>query len=245
MLAAALVVSAGALPVRAEGGAADAAPLIDSIVNAGAKAWEILKDNEVQAGVDGTLACAIPSAAKIEEVEGGSGPEYREYALKRSNIMVQSAMGLAGRFVAPDLELRFKVSRRHGLRWRGKGKYLADVSVTGAVPSAGLPYKVSLQARADTLANMGTREDPVAAMRVLVNVEIQWSIFSKEVLPFEFLLYGDGRFVPYTMPAAVAMVRSNERSSSGARRPREGRPGVRESFRSAALDSLRESRHDW
>jgi hypothetical protein len=137
-------------------GVGDVIPILDSIVNLGEKIWKIIKDNAPVVNVKVQYASALPEGIKSWTQMGGwQRPKGTIYELTAKN-----AYGMQ------VIKLRYQVLRTAGGSYKGTGKYLTAVTVEPLLVEAAWGYRLNVDANVPdaSIANVGTSEEPVAAM---------------------------------------------------------------------------------
>lgn len=166
-------------------GAADAIPILDSIVNFGQKLWKIVEDNRPVVDVKTQYATALPEGVKGWASMGGwQRPKGTIYELTAKN-----AYGIQ------VINLRYQVLRTAGGSYKGAGKYLTAVTAEPLLVEVAWGYHFSMEASVpDTsIVNVGTTENPVAAMMAQLAWRVQTPIKDSQGKGIYFL-QGDGLF---------------------------------------------------
>lgn len=162
---------------------------IDRIVNLAQKIFDIIKQNQPVVDVTTDYANAVPAGAtQWTDLAGWSQPEVTKYGFYAKNM-----------YGAKVISCTYEVIRQYGGNYKGKGKFLTSVTVQPLEITAAWGYKFSMKFEAPTVSNVGSSEDPVAAM----TAKLSWSIDT--VLKHEsgtsmYYLQGDGLFRPIGGP---------------------------------------------
>jgi hypothetical protein len=167
------------------GGGGDVIPILDSIVNLGEKIWKIIKDNAPVVNVKVQYASALPEGIKSWTQMGGwQRPKGTIYELTAKN-----AYGMQ------VIKLRYQVLRTAGGNYKGKGKFLTGVTVEPLLIETAWGYHFDLNANVpdSTIANVGTSEDPIAAMTAQLGWRIATAIKDSQGKSL-YYLQGDGAF---------------------------------------------------
>ena len=166
---------------------ADPLPSIDpdQIINIAKQIWQIILDNQPVVDVKVSYAAAVPKGVDHwTQLSGWQPPQGTIYQFAADNM-----------YGAKTVDIKFQVLRTAGGHFNGKGKYLTNVSVEPLFISVNWGYKVSLEASVapESIANVGSTDDPVAAMVA----GLHWSIHTpvKEIDGRSlYYLQGDGLF---------------------------------------------------
>lgn len=166
-------------------GVGDVIPILDSIVNLGEKVWKIIKDNAPVVNVKVQYASALPEGIRNWTQMGGwQRPKGTIYELTAKN-----AYGMQ------VIKLRYQVLRTTGGSYKGTGKYLTAVTVEPLLIEAAWGYHLSVDANVpdSTIANVGTSEEPVAAMMAQLGWTIATAIKQSQGKSI-YYLEGNGTF---------------------------------------------------
>ena len=194
-------------PAKAEprdeaGGDGNPLPVLDAIINTGTKLWKIVLENKPVVDVRATYATALPKgAAGWTQMTGWQAPEGKVYALTAKN-----SLG------ATVINVRYQVLRTYGGSYQGKGKYLTAVTVEPLLVEVAWGYRFSMEASVpdSSVVNVGTAEDPVAAMMPQLGWRISTPLKDSSGQSLYFLR-GDGAFLeiggPFSRLLGVDMPR--------------------------------------
>jgi len=159
--------------------------IIDSIVNLGEKIWKIINDNKPVVNVKVQYASALPEGiTSWSQMAGWSRPKGTIYELSAKN-----AYGMQ------VIKLRYQLLRTAGGNYKGKGKFLTGVTVEPLLIETAWGYHFDLDANVpdSTIANVGTSEDPIAAMTAQLGWRIATAIKDSRGKSL-YYLQGDGAF---------------------------------------------------
>ena len=157
----------------------------DMIINIGKQIWQIILDNQPVVDIRVGYAAAVPKGVDHwTQLAGWQPPQGTVYEFAADNM-----------YGAKTIDVKFQVVRTVGGNFNGKGKYLTNVSVEPLRLSVNWGYKVCLEASVapESIANVGSTEDPIAAMVA----GLHWSIHTpiKEIDGRNlYYLQGDGLF---------------------------------------------------
>jgi len=156
---------------------------IDSIVNLIDKIWTIIEKNQPVVVITTNYANAVPlGTSHWSQLQGWSKPATRKYSFSAKNG-----------FGSQTVKVVYQVHYTYAGNYQGKGKFLTGVTVEPLNVTAAWGYKVTLVSEVpdSTVTNIGTHEDPVAAMQVQLKWVIHTSvkdITSKAI----YYVQGDG-----------------------------------------------------
>lgn len=140
------------------GGGGDGVLVLDQIVELFGKIMKIIEENKPVVDVRTDYFTAVPAGTREnwDMLAGWKAPKGDVYELTAKN-------GFGARVV----RLRWQVLRTYGGQVKGgKGRYLTGVTIEPLIVDVAWKYKVTMTADAppSTVVNIGTHEDPVAAM---------------------------------------------------------------------------------
>ena len=165
------------------GGRADPTVILDQIINIGQKIWKIVVDNKPVVDVKTQYATALPEGVKGWAAMGGwQRPKGTIYQLTAKNA-----------YGGQVINLRYQVLRTAGGSYKGTGKYLTAVTVEPLLVEVAWGYHFSMDASVpDTsIVNVGTTENPVAAMMAQLGWHISTPIKDSQGKGI-YYLQGDG-----------------------------------------------------
>ena len=203
-------VSPTEIPSPTGGGGQDPTVVLDQIINIGQKIWKIIVDNKPVVDVRNQYATALPKGATHWDSMGGwQPPKGVIYGLTAKN-----AYGIT------VINVRYQVLRTYGGTYKGKGKYLTAVTVEPLLVEVAWGYHYTMEAAVpDTsIVNVGTTENPVAAMMAQLAWRIQTPVKDSQGKGLYFL-QGNGLFKEIGGPFA----------SESLDKARAGMAGVRSS----------------
>lgn len=130
--------------------------VINDIINIAQRLWAIVEANRPVADVSNNYATAMPRGLEHwTQLTGWTPPRGVVYRFTAKNLYGMNMV-----------DVRYSVQRTYGGTFRGKGKYLTAVTVLPLEVNVGSGYRFDLSAQVpDTsVVNVGTEDDPVAAM---------------------------------------------------------------------------------
>jgi hypothetical protein len=170
-------------PSGGDGG--DSILILDQIINIGQKLWGIIEKNKPVVDVRHSYATALPKGAeRWNDLTGWSAPKGKIYGLTAKNA-----------YGTTVVTAKWQVIRTYGGGHEGRGKYLTAVTVEPLLVDVLWGYKFSLLAEVpDTsVVNVGTGQDPVAAMTATLKWRIETAIKDVQGKGL-YYLQGDGLF---------------------------------------------------
>lgn len=163
----------------------DVTVLIDKIVNIGTKLWDLVVANKPVLNVETRYAVALPmGVTKPSELSNWSKPQSYRISFYFKNL-----------YGTDVISVSYIVTYIYNGNYKGKGKYIAGV---WAIPEDvsvmwGFEFDMSAEVPDLTIVNVGTEENPVAALQL----KVSWSARSilKEIDGTDvFYIQGDGYF---------------------------------------------------
>lgn len=163
---------------------------IGEIIRVGREIWQIIEANRPQVDVSNQYWSAVPNGiTDWTHLEGWGAPRGTAYRLTAKNLYGMTMV-----------DITFSVMRRAGGSYRDaqnrvRGKFLTGVTVEPLAVDVGLGYRLDLTAHMDpsNIANIGTREDPVASMTPQVRWRIRTVLKDSQGHSLYYLT-GDGQF---------------------------------------------------
>jgi len=193
--------------ISGDGGGPSIDDIVDSIgniVNLADQVWSIIEKNSPVVDINVTYANAVPyGTTHWTQLQGWSKPATRKYSFSASGISGQKAM-----------EIVYQVHWTYGGNLGGRGKFLTGVTIEPLSISVPWSHKVTLKAEVpeSTVTNVGTSQDPIAAMQV----QLTWTVSSPISSKTQKVIYyvqGDGLMQevgsPFTKGAEAKSARQN------------------------------------
>lgn len=178
-------VSPTEVPAPDTGGGDDPTIVLDSIINIGQKIWKIIDDNKPVVNIKTTYATALPEGVKgWSSMSGWQRPKGTIYQLTAKNA-----------YGGQVINLRYQVLRTSGGSYKGTGKYLTAVTVEPLLVEVAWGYHFTMEASVpdSSVVNVGTSENPVAAMMAQLGWRIQTPIKDSQGKGI-YYLQGDGAY---------------------------------------------------
>lgn len=142
----------------------DTLVVIDKIINLAEKIFSIIERNKPVVDISVNYANAVPQGINHwTQLQNWKRPKTKRYVFSSKNY-----------FGAEVIRVKYQVTWTYGGDYQGKGKFLTGVTVEPLAVKVLWGYKFSLVAEVpdSTIINVGTSEDPVAAMQV----NLKWTI---------------------------------------------------------------------
>ncbi|MFH2202425.1 MAG: hypothetical protein ABIJ96_04885 [Elusimicrobiota bacterium] len=204
---------AGGMPFPASAACGEPAPeLIDpsTIINIGKELWRIIEANKPVVDTAQSYATAMPQGIKDpSQLQGWRPPQGTVYRLTAENFWKWRV-----------IDLKFQVLRTWGGACGDTGRYLTAVTTEPLLINVIWGYRFSLNASVppETITNVGTVEDPLAAMTHTLKLTIKTAI--KEVQgAYVFHLRGDGTFQQLGSPFPARVFAEARESVNKLREP--------------------------
>jgi len=166
-------------------GGADPFVIIDKIINLGQKIWSIIEANKPVVNIQTQYGTATPQGiTHWSQLAGWKPPEGTVYGFSAKN-----AYGIK------VVDVKYQVLRTYGGSYNGKGKYLTAVTIQPLTVDVlwGYKFNLSVEIPDSSIVNVGTAQDPVAAMQPLVKWTIATAIKSSDGRS-TYYVQGDGLF---------------------------------------------------
>ena len=158
--------------------------LLNNIINIAKKVWQIVDDSKPVANVQSLYATALPYNMKASQLQGWSKPRSYRYSFYCKNL-----------YGIKTVEVTYRVSFQYGGNYKGKGHYLTGVTVVPENVDTMVGYSFFMNASVpdSTVVNMGTHDDPIAALRLVLQWRISTIIKDSQSTAVYFIA-GDGRY---------------------------------------------------
>lgn len=158
------------------------------ILNRAQWVWDVLSSNRPLVTTDfEKYAEALPkTASNAMELTGWEKPilvQVRTHALNRAQIRVATVV--------------YAIQFSYGGRFKGRGRYLANVVVVPQRISVVPGFHVDLKAQVMAVLNFGTARNPIAVIQLLI-IEKVSSMLADKTDTRSFLIRGDGKFSELT-----------------------------------------------
>lgn len=127
--------------------------VVDDIVNTGKAVWKVIQDGKPSATITSAKAHALPRGAKVSDLSGFSPLQKRTMRYCGIN-----------RFNQKVYDVTYTLVHRFGGNYKGKGKYLADVSIVASATMDKWGWHLNAESRTVSIMNHGTSENPIAGV---------------------------------------------------------------------------------
>jgi len=165
------------------GGGDDTLRTIDQIINIGKKIWEIIEKNKPVVDLKNDYATAVPEGiTHWSQLERWNAPKTTLYRLAAKNAYGIETVGVT-----------FAVIRTWGGSYKGKGKFLHGVTVEPLKVDVLWGYTLNMNATIPSVVNVGSSEDPIAAMTVKLGWTIK-TVIKESQGSGVYFVRGDGQF---------------------------------------------------
>ena len=156
---------------------------IADIVNIGKEIWTIIQDNKPVVNVSTDHASALPKGiTEWTSLAGWQAPQAKTFQTTFTN-----AYGIN------VVTFEYRLTYTGGGNYRGKGKYLANVTVVPSNLYVAWGYKFTAQATIPSITNAGTTQSPLAAAEILVKWDID-TVINHIEQSADYYVRGDGTF---------------------------------------------------
>ena len=181
-------------------GGKDPLQTIDRIINIGKKIWDIIEKNKPVVDLKNDYASAVPAGiTHWSQLETWKMPKTTVYRLTAKNAYGIQTVGV-----------EFAVVRTWGGSYKGKGQFLHAVTVEPLKLDVLWGYTLNMKATIPSTVNVGTSEDPIAAMMV----KLGWTI--KTVIKESggsgiYHVRGDGKFNDIGARSSISKMKAGEK----------------------------------
>ncbi|HEY8272614.1 MAG TPA: hypothetical protein VIG33_17100 [Pseudobdellovibrionaceae bacterium] len=136
--------------------------IIDKIVNIGKKVWAIVETGRPTVHIKTYTANALPQGLKCwSDLTGWQIPQSKVYRVQYENLYGMDVVDFA-----------YRVTFTAGGALKGQGKYITNATIMPADLNVSWGYTFNANAEVPSVFNMGTSEQPVAGMQMVM----KWSV---------------------------------------------------------------------
>lgn len=211
----AVTTPAESLPPPVGGGGADVIPVLNDILNLAQRLWTIIEANRPVVDVQNSYASALPRGLEHwSQLTGWTPPKGVLYRLTAKNL-----------YGMKMVDVQYSVQRTYGGGYKGKGKYLTAVTVLPLEVNVGSGYRFDLSASVpdSSIINVGTEEDPIAAMSPVLTWRIRTVLKDSQGRSM-YHVRGDGRFSEVDRSATQGLAAHVKRVAERVKRELESTP---------------------
>jgi hypothetical protein len=173
-------------PSRLQGGLGDALDPLNAVIAVGEKVWKLIEAGRPVVSFKAPVVHALPFE-KIcwHQLQGWQPPQSAKWEVRYKNKLGMDVV----RFT-------YRISYAAGGKLETKGRYLANVTVTPAELSVKWGFEFGAEAQVGRALNLGTSEDPLAGLQLMVNWNIK-SRIAEELRSQSYFVSGDGTLKAY------------------------------------------------
>lgn len=159
--------------------------IVDKVINIGSKVWAIVEKNRPVVNVDAApVASAVPQGVRTwADLGGWSSPATRAYRVVFENV-----------YGIDVVDFTFRITYTYGGSFKGKGRYLTNVTIVPANLSVAWFYKFAANVQVKNVTNAGSTASPLAGMELQLNYAIDTAV-KHEQSSLQYYVRGDGHFV--------------------------------------------------
>lgn len=155
-----------------------------AIVNIGQQIWDfILKSGGTMEGIPTIKAGAVPAGIS----------SFAEMSGWRMGNVEGRRLSIPGQVFGEAFVMEYFVGFSHSGSYRGKGNYLANVTVLSRKSKCGWSHGCEVKIEVQDALNSGTDENPIAMLPVVISVKDHGKVNTK-VISTQFVVYGNGKF---------------------------------------------------
>ena len=135
---------------------------LDKIVNLGKKVWALVETGRPVVNITTYTANALPAGLQCwSDLAGWQIPQSKVYRVQYENAYGMNVVDFA-----------YRVTFTAGGNLNGHGKFLTNATIAPADLNVSWGFNITANAEVPSVFNMGTKEDPVAGMQMLM----KWNI---------------------------------------------------------------------
>ena len=136
--------------------------ILDKIVNLGKKVWALVETGRPVVNITTYTANALPAGLQCwSDLAGWQIPQSKVYRVQYENAYGMNVVDFA-----------YRVTFTAGGNLNGHGKFLTNATIAPADLNVSWGFNITANAEVPSVFNMGTKEDPVAGMQMLM----KWNI---------------------------------------------------------------------
>lgn len=168
--------------------------LLDQIVNLVDKVFTIIAKGQPVVNINVNYANAVPyGISHWTQLQGWKAPMTKRYGFYCKNLYGMKVV-----------DVEYQVHYTYGGNYNGVGKYLTGVTVEPLKVDTAWGYNVDMVAEVpdSTITNVGTAENPIAAMQVQLRYKIHTIIKDSQEKEI-FYVRGDGQFKHLTTSRGI------------------------------------------
>ncbi|MBX3020851.1 MAG: hypothetical protein KF799_04180 [Bdellovibrionales bacterium] len=153
----------------------------DQIVAVGTKVWQIAEANKPVVNVKTPVISALPRGLSCwSDLEQWKAPKVQTY-----ETVYKNGFGME------VVKFRFRLHYTYGGGSKGKGQYLANVTVMPAELNVSWGFNFNAVVEVGQAVNLGTSEDPIAGLEL--NMKWQVKTIVKDInSSYHYFVQGDG-----------------------------------------------------
>lgn len=137
--------------------------VVDQIINIGKKIWKIIEAGKPVMNIQTDVATALPKGATCwQDLERWQAPVSKVYRTVAKNKL--------GGTVA---NFQFRILYIYGGSVKGIGKYIGYASMIPVNASVSWGYKLNAQGSVPAVFNLGTKENPLAGMQLVMSYRLE------------------------------------------------------------------------
>lgn len=156
---------------------------IGELVNLGKQIWQIILENQPVVNVSTDTANVVPQGVEgWMTLQGWSAPKAKNYRILYRNLMGVDVV-----------DFSYRVLYTYNGNYRGKGRFLANVTIIPANLSVAWGYKFNATATVPSITNAGAENDPIGAAELLIKWDVSTPLKYQQS-SVSYYVRGDGYF---------------------------------------------------
>lgn len=154
---------------------------LGTIVNIGKMIWNIVESNKPVTNITTERAYAMPSGITCwTDLEHWNRPRTRTYGISYKNL-----------YGATVASLKMKVVYYYNGQYRGKGAFLANVTVVPKQVEVKWGFKLHVQVVTEEPINLSSQDDPIAGLGIGVTWKVE-SVLTDKIQTLDLFVDGKG-----------------------------------------------------
>ena len=153
-----------------------------AVVNTGKAIWSLIDSSRPSSEMHSSFATSVPNITDWQSLDSWKTPMSKTYAVSFRNCLGMTAA-----------KFNYHIIYTYGGHYKGTGMYLTNVTVQASKIDLTWATKLSAKAEIPSVMNVGTLEDPIAGMMILISYQVS-SLFTFHEDSIQYMLKGDGGF---------------------------------------------------
>lgn len=166
--------------------------IVDKVINIGQKIWAVVEKGRPVSSYTTSKATALPAnALRWDQLENWQAPKSKVISVVYKNM-----------YGIEVVKFTYRIILLYGGSVNGVGKYIGYASVEPLEMTTAYMYTFNASATVDTVFNMGTSKDPLAAMVLNIKWTVE-TVLKKSTVTHTYTLDGLGNITTPTQGLKV------------------------------------------